>query len=96
VPIISLASAGYFFLRHVVDLLNLLTVFKHEIDSQGRFIDMATNTVLGYLIVYQVVMLFYLMQRECNDEAFICSIISVISIIYIVSTDKPITHPKET
>jgi len=71
------------FVRHAVDLLNLLTVFAKEIDSQGRFIDEATNTALFYVVIYQVCMIVYLWARECVDEAILCTLIFLCSIVYI-------------
>lgn len=52
VPLITIASGFFVILRHGVDCLNLITVYRKEIDSQGRLIEIATNTALIYVIGY--------------------------------------------
>jgi len=67
----------------------LITVFRKEIDSQGLLIETATNTCLIVVVAYQVCMMAYLTIKEKDDEALICTLIFIISIIYIViSYDK--------
>jgi len=82
-PLITVATVFFMFVRHAVDLLNLLTVFGKEIDSQGRFIDEATNTAFFYVVIYQVCMIVYLWARECEDESILCTFIFLCSIVYI-------------
>ena len=52
VPMVSLASAVYMGLKHLVDSLNLLTVHRKEIDSQGNLIDITTNSALVFVVLY--------------------------------------------
>ena len=52
VPLITVASAFFVIIRHAVDCVNLITVYRKEIDSQGRLIETATNTALIYVIGY--------------------------------------------
>lgn len=51
-PLITVTTAFFMLVRHAVDILNLLTVFRKEIDSQGQLIEVATNTALIYVISY--------------------------------------------
>lgn len=51
-PLITVATAFFMLVRHAVDLVNLLTVFRREIDSQGRLIEVVTNTTLLYVVAY--------------------------------------------
>jgi hypothetical protein len=60
VPILTLAALFFFTTRFAVDLLNLLTVFKKEIDSQGKLIEMVTSTAYGYVVFYQICMVLFL------------------------------------
>jgi hypothetical protein len=52
VPLVSLASAFYVGLKHLVDGLNLITVHRKEIDSQGQLIDATTNSALVFVVLY--------------------------------------------
>ena len=52
VPLLTLVTAFYAFVRHVVDCLNMITVYRKEIDSQGRLIDAATNTAFVFVLGY--------------------------------------------
>jgi hypothetical protein len=52
VPLVSLAAAFYMGLKHLVDGLNLLTVHRKEIDSQGTLIDVTTNSALIFVVLY--------------------------------------------
>jgi hypothetical protein len=59
-PLITVSAAFFFATRHFVDLLNLLTVFRKEIDSQGRLIEMAMATCTLLLVGYQLCMVLYM------------------------------------
>lgn len=52
VPMVSVASAFYAGTKHLVDGLNLITVHRKEIDSQGQLIDVATNAALIFVVLY--------------------------------------------
>ena len=83
-PLITVSTAFFLMVRHAVDILNLLTVFRKEIDSQGRLIEVATNTALLYVVGYQVCMIVYMVAVNCQDEALCCTLIFLGSIVYIV------------
>ncbi len=51
-PLITISTAFDMIVRHSVDFLNLLTVFRKEIDSNGDLIDVVTNSVLVYVVCY--------------------------------------------
>jgi len=86
VPMVSLASAFYVGLKHLVDGLNLITVHRKEIDSQGQLIDATTNSALVFVVLYQLSMIAFFVISEKPLEALICSLIFVISILYLVTT----------
>ena len=90
VPLITVASAFFVFVRHIVDCVNLITVFRKEIDSQGKLIETASNTALLYVIGYQICMIGYLLVKECQEEAFTCLFIFLASILYIVISYRPV------
>lgn len=52
VPLITLACAFYAFIRHIVDALNMITVYRKEIDSQCQLIEVVTNTGLIVTLSY--------------------------------------------
>lgn len=60
-PLLTISTAFFMLVRHSVDILNLITVFKKEIDSQGKLIEIATNTALICVISYQICMIVYLL-----------------------------------
>jgi hypothetical protein len=84
VPLVALACAFYAGVRHVVDCVLLLTVYRKEIDSSGCLIESATNCALIFVLLYQVCMMAYLVLQEKDEEALACTLIFVISIVYIV------------
>jgi hypothetical protein len=86
VPLVSLASAFYVGLKHLVDGLNLITVHRKEIDSQGQLIDATTNSALVFVVLYQLSMIAFFVISEKPLEALICSLIFVISILFLVTT----------
>lgn len=63
VPLITLACAFYALVRHVVDALNLITVYRKEIDSQCQLIGVVTNTGLVITISYQICMAGFLAYK---------------------------------
>ena len=83
-PLITVASLFFAFVRHGVDCLNLITVYRKEIDSQGLLIDMVTNTALGMVVGYQVCMMAFFTISERREEALVCTVVFVLSVIYIV------------
>ena len=52
IPLISVASAIFVYLRHLVDSYNLLTYYRRETESSGKMIDYITNTALIVVILY--------------------------------------------
>lgn len=90
VPLLSIACVVYAFLRYSVDSLNLITVYRKEIDSQGKLISAVTNTVLFLVIVYQVCMAAFLIVKGKEQEASCCGVILVVSILYIILGGQPI------
>ena len=67
-----------------MDCLNLLNVNRKEIDSQGDLIEAATNTAFIIIVSFQVCMMAYFSIKELQAEAFVCTIVFIISIFYIV------------
>lgn len=84
VPLVALACAFYAAVRHIVDCTLLLTVYRKEIDSSGCLIESATNCALIFVLIYQLCMMAYLVLQEKDEEALTCTLIFVISIVYIV------------
>ena len=84
VPLVSVATAFFCLVRHWLDCLNLLNVNRKEIDSQGALIDIATNTALIIIVCYQICMMAFFSMKDLNDEASVCTVIFLISILYIV------------
>ena len=60
VPLVSLACAFYACVRHVVDSIMMLTVYRKEIESSGALIESATNCALIFVLFYQICMMAYL------------------------------------
>ena len=83
-PLVTIATAFFCLLRHVVDCLNLLNVNRKEIDSQGDLIETATNTAFFIIVSYQVCMMAFFSIKELQAEAFVCTFIFIVSIFYIV------------
>lgn len=52
VPLLTMACMIYAVVRHGVDALNLITVYRKEIDSQGHLISDVTNTVIILVLAY--------------------------------------------
>jgi hypothetical protein len=84
VPLLTVACALYAFIRHGVDALNLITVYRKEIDSQGHLISAVTNTVLILVVAYQVCMASFLAVKQCDSESLTIVALLVFSILYIV------------
>lgn len=82
VPLVTLAAAFFFGLRHYVDSLHLLTYFRKEIDSNGRLISIVTNSALMFLILYQLSMMAFFTIKKRDAEAMFVCIIFVISIMF--------------
>lgn len=84
VPLLSVVTAFYAAIRHGVDCLNLITVFRKEIDSQGSLIDKATTTALIFVLGYQLCMMSFFTINEHTEEAVVCTFIFILSVFYIV------------
>ena len=56
---VTIATAFFCMMRHIVDCLNLLNVNRKEIDSQGELIEAATNTALLVTVSYQICMMAF-------------------------------------
>ena len=86
VPLISLAALFYATCRHITDAVNLLTVYRKEIDSSGRLIETATNAALWFVMIYQVFMMAFFVLTEQLNEAMACVIIFVVSTLYVIAS----------
>ena len=95
VPLLTVACALYAFLRHYVDALNLITVYKKEIDSQGKLISTVTNSALVVVFSYQLCMAAFLTVKERDYEALTCIIIFVFSVIYTVAAYEKVNDNGE-
>jgi len=84
VPLITLACAFYALVRHIVDAMNIITVYRKEIDSQCQLIEVVTNTGLIVTLSYQVCMAGFLAFKERDSECLTCICILVCSILFIV------------
>ena len=93
-PLLTLATAFFMATRHAVDLLNLLTVFRKEVDSQGSLINVTTNTVLLYITMYQVCMVFYFWVKGCEEQAVCCTFIFIVSAFFVAVMYKPVNDPR--
>lgn len=83
-PLVTVSCLLYATFRHGVDSLNLITVFRREIDSQGLLIDSVTKTAFMLIIAYQFGMMAFFYIKQYQDEALACLIVFVASIAYIV------------
>jgi hypothetical protein len=86
VPLISVAALFYCICRHVTDAVNLLTVYRKEIDSSGRLIETATNAALWFVMIFQVFMMAFFVLTDQLNEAMVCVVIFVVSSLYIVAS----------
>lgn len=86
IPLISVASAIFVYLRHLVDGYNLLTYFRREIESSGKMIDYVTNTALIVVIMYQICMTAYFAIHNRQLETMVCTFIFLLSIFYAAIT----------
>ena len=84
IPLVTVATAFFCLLRHLVDCLNLLNVNRKEIDSQGDLIEAATNTMLFIIVMYQVCMMAYFQTQNLQAEAFVSTFLFIFSTFYIV------------
>jgi len=84
VPVVTLAAALFFGLRHYVDCFQLLTYFRKEIDSSGKLISQVTNTALLFVIMYQLCMMAFFTIKKREAEAAVICMILVISVIFTV------------
>ncbi len=86
IPLVTISTAFFFLLRHLVDCLNLLNVNRKEIDSQGNMIEAATNTAFFIVVSYQCCMMAFFSANGLQEEAFVCTFMFIFSIFYIVLT----------
>lgn len=84
VPLLAAACLFYATVRHAVDCLNLITVFRKEIDSQGLLIESVTCAALAIVLCYQVCMMAFFYSQDRMQEAIACTFIFFTSIIFIV------------
>ena len=92
IPMLTIATAFYMASRHLVDLLNLLTVHRKEVDSQGSLINSATNTILFYIVAYQICMLFYFWVKSCQEQAVFSVFILIVTAFFIAVLYKPFSE----
>ena len=59
IPLVTLATLLYLYLKHVIDALNILNVNRMEIDSQGSLIESATNSAFIMIVAYQICMMAF-------------------------------------
>jgi hypothetical protein len=82
VPFICLASLYFFYSRHLIDFVNLLTVHGSEIESAGNLI----NKVLKYnilpIMLYHVAMTSFFLVKAKYISAFIVLCLMGLSIAY--------------
>lgn len=90
IPLVTIATAFFYLLRHIVDCLNLLNVNRKEIDSQGALTETATNTAFVLIVCYQVCMMAFFSTNNLQSEALVCTILFIVSIFYIVLTYKDV------
>jgi hypothetical protein len=76
----------YAFVRHGVDALNLITVYRKEINSNGALINDVLNTVVVVLLVYQVCMAAYFALNEKDIESLTCVVILLLTSLILVLT----------
>lgn len=92
----TIATAFFCLLRHIVDCLNLLNVNRKEIDSQGALTETATNTAFVLIVSYQVCMMAFFSVNNLQSEALVCTILFIISIFYIVLSYKNVHEIEST
>lgn len=85
-PMISIASFIFVYMRHMVDSYNLLTFYRREIESSGKIIDYITNTALVIVVVYQICMTAYFAIHNRQMETIVCTIIFLLSVFYAAVT----------
>jgi len=52
VPLVAIVCVFYILVRHAVDCVNLLTVYRKEIDSSGCLIESATNFAYSFVLLF--------------------------------------------
>ena len=86
VPLVTIAGCFFFFMRHLVDCLQLLTYYRKEIDSSGRLISTVTNSALVLVILYQMSMMAFFTIKKKDMEAMIVCFILVVSTLFAVGS----------
>ncbi|KAM3142634.1 hypothetical protein pb186bvf_005293 [Paramecium bursaria] len=91
IPIINIMGVLYYFCKHFVDSLNLLTVFNQEINSKNKLIFRAVQSSLWAIVPLQVLgLVIYIL--ESNKVFILLSVIMIMAqIIGVVYFDKLIT-----
>lgn len=93
VPLLSVACMVYALIRHAVDALNMITVFRKEIDSQGRLITTVTNTVVLTLLLYQVSFIAFLVLNQRHMESKVCVVVFVLTLVFLFAFHTDVTKP---
>lgn len=94
-PIISLAGVIFFFIHHIVDSFNLLTVHLKEIESSSLLADKMYSYSLFFIILGQIYLAGYLLINQRIIQFISVLLLIVGSIIYIAkSNEKLIDYRK--
>ena len=83
VPSICPANFYFFFTRHIVDYISLLSVHRIEMDSSGNLINSILNFSFIPVLLYHVCMMSFFLVKGKYTAAIITSVIFLLSIIYI-------------
>mmetsp|Transcript_31833 Transcript_31833/g.23555 ORF Transcript_31833/g.23555 Transcript_31833/m.23555 type:complete len:160 (-) Transcript_31833:139-618(-) len=90
VPLVTLAACLFISMRHVVDCFYLLTYFRKEIDSSGKLISTVTNSILMFLLIYQICMLTFFIIKKRPVEAMAVLTVMISSVFYIAITTEEV------
>jgi hypothetical protein len=82
VPMVTVAGCMFIFMRHFVDCFQLLTYFRKEIDSSGKIIKAICNTMMFFVLLYQVSMYAFFSAKKKTNESFICLAFSIFTVLY--------------
>ena len=91
-PLITLAATFFFGVRHLVDLLNLLTVYRKELESQGNMIEIAMNSCIVIVVAYQIGMIMFAHFNNLPLCSLVCTMILLFTVFYVAATSKPVNY----
>lgn len=61
-----------------------MTFFRKEIDSSGKLISEVTNSVLIFVLIYQIAMMAFFGLKGKQVEALVITMILVFTVIFTV------------